>query len=185
MDNAEKTKIALAACAAHTEEYGTKIPDRVVQFWKSGEAFKLDMKCIPDGAFEIPGWGDGSKRLGLAVPSWPIQAGNALDDAIVGPDGDWEFAKLYLPLFHVEQSRFVVVRLDDPKCPVGFYDEECWDSDGDGYKKGVFMLAASLDQFVRGLVDLDEAECETEDHGDWDMEDEGEDDDDEESEDDE
>ena len=101
--------------------------------------------------------------------------------AMVVPDGEWEAARLYLPIFGVaDTTGCVVVRLDDPQGPVGWYEDGAHDKNGGPYKDGVYALAPSLSAFLETLVDADEDEedeNEDEDEGD---EDEGGDEEDEE-----
>ncbi len=152
MDVNKKIEIALKECERHTRVYGRKIPDRILRFWKTAEAFRYDKWCTVPGP-EIPNFGHKSMRLAVTVPSWEIQStAGGVDSAIVGPGGGWEQSKNFLPLFSAEQSRLVVVNLLKRQCPVGWYDEECWQKDGDGYVTGVYMLSPSLDKFLPSLV---------------------------------
>jgi hypothetical protein len=138
------------------------VPARIRDFWKKGEAKKYDGKCIPSGYVKLPGFEKGSFRLLTTVPSWDVQARVCLDDAVVGVDGEWAGAKQTIPLFLAEQSRFVVARLDDPRCPVGFFDEENHTEEDDGYRDGVFPIAKSLDALLQALVSLKQADFEAE-----------------------
>lgn len=163
MDVQEKIKIALAACKEHEEDFSTKVPKQIIEFWQSEDAFQYNRKCLPEST-ELPGFDPGSFRLVNTVPSW---SKTRLDDAVVGPDGDWEHAGKYLPLFMAEQSRYIVLRLDDPNGAVGWFEEETWDSDAEGYRDGVYMLSNSLEDFLKTLVDLEEAEWETDETFIW------------------
>jgi hypothetical protein len=162
MNDKEKTALALKFLDIHEEVYGTKVPKRLRDFWKKGEAKRHDRECLPAGFAEIPGFEAGSFRLLTTVPSWGIQSEVCLDDAVVGMDGEWKGAAKTIPLFLVEQSRFLVARLDDPRCPVGLFDEESWSEDGDGYQDGVFMIARSLDELLEALVSQKKADFEAE-----------------------
>jgi hypothetical protein len=158
----QKIDLVLSAYVVNADRYGNEAPRRLLDFWRKGEVFSYDRKCIPGGAFAIPGWGDGSKRLNVALPFWEVHGERGgLDSGIVGPDGDWKEATHFFPLFHVDSSRYVVANIDDPSCPVGFFDEEHWRDHGRGYVTGVYMLTKSLDEFLAKLVDRDTAEFET------------------------
>ncbi len=162
MDQSEKIRVAIQACAQHEEQYGEKVPDRLLQFWQTGEAFRYDRKCLPPDT-DIPGFETGSFRLAATVSSWDVQSSlGGLDDAVVGQHGDWTQAKKFLPLYMADQSRLIVARVDDPACPVGWFEEETWSSEGGDYDEGVYTLSSSLDAFLQTLVDLDEATFEVE-----------------------
>ena len=154
-----KLTLAQAALDHHERTYGATVPDRLRAFWQ-GEAFTYDRKCLP--RMKLPLLEEGTLRLALTVPSWSVQAElGGLDDAISGPDGEWRHAGTFVPLFLVEQSQYVVARLDEPQCPIGWYVDGMHDRDDDGHRDGVYQLAPSLDAFLAGLVDLDTADFET------------------------
>ena len=183
MKTAGRITLSLALLDQHRKKYGVRAPKRLVEFFESGAAFGYDEKCLPKGS-KMPGFEPGSFRLVVAPPSWEAMAEfGGLDEAVVGPEGDWEWAKNYVPIFQAEESRFIVVRLGDPKCPVGWFEEEAWDQDTKGYKEGVWPLAKSLDEFLKTLVTLDKVDFDTEvDEEVWDdvatlLEDEDDDDD--------
>lgn len=189
MKTPRRIELALSLLDAHKKKYGVRAPKRLVQFFESGSAFEYEEKCLPKGS-KVPGFEPGSFRLMVAPPSWEAMATfGGLDEAVVGPEGDWEYAKDFLPIFQAEQSRYLVVDLHDPKCPVGWFEEEAWDQETKGYKKGVWPMSKSLDEFLKTLVVLDKADFETEsDEETWDdvatlLEDEDEDDDDDDDED--
>jgi hypothetical protein len=191
MKTAGRIKLALALLDQHKKKYGVRAPKRLVAFFENGEAFNYEEKCLPKGT-KAPGFEPGSFRLVVAPPSWDAASTvGGLDDAVVGPEGDWEWAKDYLPIFQAEQSRYLVVRLGDPKCAVGWFEEEAWDQDTKGYKQGIWPMAKSLDEFLKTLVTLDKVDYETDiDEELWDevasaLEDEDEDDDDDDDDDDE
>jgi len=160
MDNDAKQNAALAACDTHEADYGVAAHSRLREFFSSAEAWGFDGRCLPPGT-ELPGMEPGSFRLRVTLPSWLAHTMDHLDDAVVGPDGDWEAAKQFLPVFHCDQGKYIVIRNDDGS--VGWFEEESWSSDGNGYRDGVFQLADSLEAFLNGLVDLDAADWETED----------------------
>jgi len=162
MDEQKKIAIALAALDEHESVYEMPVPERLRRFFRTGDAFTHHKKCFfPDPDVELPGFATGgSFRLALTVPSWITQASlGPCDDAIVGPRGDWIHVHKCLPLFALDQSGFIVARLDDPKCPIGFFEEGAWN--GTASHEGVRPLAASLDEFLVELVTLDEADFET------------------------
>lgn len=158
-----KTKIekALKALDRHVAEYKEQgyepiIPQRLKDFWKTGEAFKYDKLCLPADT-ELDGWEESSIfRLYLVAPMWDNML-LALDDGVVGPIGDWDKAYNYLPIFvgGVQGDFCIVVKLDDPKCPVGMFEEASCGDEDEGMIDGVAMLAPSLDVFLATLTDLD------------------------------
>jgi hypothetical protein len=161
MDLAEKTTLATGFVKLHGEQNDVEIPKRLLEFFKSGECWKYEGKVLPKA--ELPGFDPGSFRLTVVPPSWEVSASyGGLDDAIVGEDGEWESAPDYVPIFGTEQSKFFVVDVTDPKCPVGYFEEETWQEEGDGYVNGVFMISKSLDGFLKTLVDMKEADYEVE-----------------------
>jgi hypothetical protein len=191
MKTAARIELCLALLDSHRKKYRVRAPKRLVEFFESGAAFNVEEKCLPKGT-KLPGFEPGSFRLVVAPPSWEALASfGGLDEAVVGPEGDWEWAKDYLPIFQVEQSRYIVVDLLSAKAAVGWFEEEAWDQETKGYTKGVWPIAKSLDEFLKTLVTLDRADYETElSEETWDdvasvLEDDDEDDDENEDEDDE
>lgn len=163
----DKKAIARQALDQHPHHFGTTIPDRLRAFF-ADEAWTYDGKCLPPGT-KLPMMEEGSFRLLVTLPSWVVLGQLYCDDAIVGPDGEWESAKNHVPIFVCEQSKFIVYRLDDGT--VGWFEEASFDESDDGYREGVFLLADSLDAFLATLVELDEATWETEPYDDvWEME---------------
>jgi hypothetical protein len=177
MELEEKQAVAKALLERHTAIYA------------SASAFSMEGKCAK---LDVPGYEEGTFRLVACPPSWEAATATNLDDAVVGEDGEWEDAGSFVPIFNVDQSGYIVVKIDDPNLAVGFFNEENFREDGDGYKTGVFMLTKSLEEFRAALVSVDEDEADFEcevDEEIWDeigdeLE-EGEDDDDEEEEEDE
>src|SRR4051812_20434721 len=101
MDDKAKIAFALEVLDEYEDEWGHKVPARILKFWKSGEALRYDRKCIP-GGLKIPGWGSekSSFRLVPSIPSWDVLANcDGLDDAVVGVEGEWEHAGEFIPLF--------------------------------------------------------------------------------------
>ena len=166
MEIKTKTKLALKALKRHLkaykeEGYNPVIPKRLNDFWETQEAFKFDNLCFPKGTI-LPGWSDDCTfRLHLVAPIWD-NALLCLDDEVVGPLGDWEKAFNYLPIFvGGEQAEFcIVVKLDDDKCPVGYFEESnCLNDD---IEDGIHMLSPSLDDFLSKLTQIKEVSCEME-----------------------
>jgi len=168
MNVAAKRKAALAALDNHARRYKVEIPDRLKAFY-AGDFQAYDQHFAKG---EVEGWGGDTFQLALTPPTWL----NKDDDAINGPRGEWEEAKHYLPLFVTDQALYVVVNLEKPSCPVGWYHEETWDS---GPTEG----AKSLDAFLKSLTkkpDTDEpdsifrpADPDQEDHWEEDFSDDG------------
>lgn len=131
MTNDEKQAAALVACDNHGKDYGVTANARVRAFFESGEAWNYNRKCLPPGT-ELPMMEPGSFRLCLTLPSWLAHTLDYLDDAVVGPNGDWQAAGQYIPVFHCDQGKFIVMRNDDGS--VGWFEEETWSNDGDGYR---------------------------------------------------
>lgn len=154
----DKKAIALQALDQHPHHFGIAIPERLRAFF-TDEAWTYDGKCMPPGT-QLPMMEEGSFRLRVTLPSWVVLGELYCDDAIVGPNGEWESAKNHVPIFMCDQSKLVVYRLDDGT--VGWFEEECFDENDDGYREGVFHLADSLDAFLATLVELEKATWETE-----------------------
>lgn len=129
MNDKTKIKRALNALKNHPKIYKKEnikisIPDRLQVFWKTGEALRYDGLCLPKET-RLLGWdNDSTFELRLVSPRWDSML-LTLDDAVVGPIGDWKKAHNYLPLFvGGEQSEFcIVVKIDEPCCPVGLFEE--------------------------------------------------------------
>lgn len=136
MNTAEKRKAALAALDNHARRYKVEIPDRVKSFY----AGDFERYHLTYATAEPSGWSSTTFQVALTPPSWH----NKDDDAINGPDGEWEEAKHHLPLFVTDQALYAVVNLQEPGCPVGWYHEERW---ADGPSEG----AATLDAFLTAL----------------------------------
>ncbi|WP_125226077.1 SMI1/KNR4 family protein [Leptospira barantonii] len=160
MNTQDRIALALELLDRHEKLYKQKVPQRLRDFWKNGEFAKYE-NCFTK-YLKIP-QGSGSFQILTAVPSWEIQGQlGGLDSSIVDPNGDWEHAKKFIPLFHAEQDFFFVVRLDKADCPVGWYEEETWEEDGDGfagYKMGVYKIAKSLDEFLSLIRDSADGEA--------------------------
>jgi hypothetical protein len=162
MTDQDKIKLARRAFDQHEESYGQPIPPRLLRFWRSGAALRQHRKCLAEDT-KIPRFDPGSFRLVAVPPSWEVQsAAGGLDDAIVGPDGEWVHAGKFLPLFGCEQAALIVARLDSESCPIGWFEESSFHEEGPGYEDGVYLLSPSLGQFLETLVDLDDPtyECE-------------------------
>ena len=187
METEQKQQIAAALLERHADTFDVEIPKALQVFLASAGAFNCENKCAK---LSVPGWEPGTFRLVVAPPSWEAAAATDLDDAIVGEDGEWDHADRFVPVFRVDESSYIVVKVDDPKCPVGFFDEETFGEEGKGWDGGVFMLADSIASFRASLVDVDEGEADYETEPDdeiWDelaeeLEDEDEDDEDEDEE---
>lgn len=159
METDDKKRVAAELLEIHAETFDVEIPKRLSVFFASGAAFNCEGKCAK---LDVPGFEPGTFRLVCVPPSWEAAAAADLDDAIVGEDGEWEAAGDFVPIFAVDQSSYLVAKIDDPNCPVGFFDEETFRENGDGYVDGVYMIADSLDAFRASLVDEDSADYETE-----------------------
>jgi hypothetical protein len=159
MELEEKQEVAAALLERHAEIYGVTVPKKLVQFYASGAPFNFEGKCAK---LDVPGFEAGTFRLVACPPSWEAAAATSLDDAVVGEDGEWESAGAFVPIFSVEQSSFIVAKIDDANLAVGFFNEEEFREDGDGYVTGVFMIAKSLDAFRATLVDVDEEQADFE-----------------------
>lgn len=158
----KSAKIALAqrALDRHEKAFGRKIPDRIRKYWSTGEALEYEGLCLTNT--EVPSFGESSMQVRAAIPSWEVMGTSGGSDiGVVGPGGDWKGAANCIPLFHTEQSRFFVARIDDPKCPVGYYEDETFDDSSGGYQEGVYLIAKSLDAFVKSLKKVNEPDCET------------------------
>jgi hypothetical protein len=167
VDDREKASIALSALDEHEVVYEMPVPERLVRFFRTGDAFTHNKKCFfPDPDVKIPGHASvGSFRLIVTVPSWVSQAGfGACDESVVGRLGDWIHVHKCIPIFTLNEHAFIVARLDDPKCPVGYFEERCWNRTASD--EGVYALAASLDEFLVELVSLDDADIEAADASD-------------------
>jgi hypothetical protein len=141
----EKIAATKSACDGHEETYGIEIPKAVRDFVASGAAFEIDGKSWKDER------GD-TFRVRATLPSWEaLSSFGPLDDAVVGPDGDWKDAGRYLPLFLLGGSpRFLVVDLKSPTCAVGLFEEEAFGAKQARYEpQGV---AKSLDELGKSLV---------------------------------
>ena len=163
MASKKRIDAAVQACKGHARDFRIEVPERLIRFWSSGDAFRHDRACLPPDS-ELPLMQPGSFRLAITVPSWSAQSSfGPFDDAVVGKRGDWKGARLFLPLFAAE-SGVVVARLDSEDCPIGWFTEGMWDSDDldAGYRDGVYGLADSLDEFLKRLVALDRATWEHE-----------------------
>lgn len=166
MEFDEKQEVAAALLQRFADIYDVEIPKKLQVFFASGAAFNCEGKCAK---LDVPGYEPGTFRLVTVPPSWEAAAAANLDDAIVGEDGEWEDADRFVPIFGVDQSSYIVAKIDDPSCPVGFFNEENFREDGDGYTTGVYMIAKSLDEFRASLVEVGEDEADYETEGDDDL----------------
>ena len=167
MDEQQKILIALAALGEHEAIYEIPVPERIRRFFRTGDAFTHNKKCFfPDPDVEIPGFAEpGSFRLIVTIPSWATQAAlGPCDTTVVGPLGGWIHVHKVVPLFSLNKAAFIVAQLDDPKCPIGFFDESAWSRTASD--SGVYPIARSLDEFLVELVSLDEADYEAADPSD-------------------
>lgn len=166
MDDREKISIALSALDEHEVVYEMPVPERLRRFFRTGDAFTHNRKCFfPDPDMKFHDEAIGSFRLIVTVPSWVRQAAfGHCDESIVGPLGDWIHVHKCVPIFRLDQRAFIVVGLDDPKCPVGYFDERRWNRTASD--AGVYTLAASLDELLVELVTLDDADIEAADPSD-------------------
>lgn len=139
-------KLALGAIGHHERTYDVKVPKRLRDFYASTftdhHCKFVEPEEIPDGYGESVGF-----ELELVPPTWEDKD----DDAINGPDGEWEAAKHFLPIFVTNGQTWLVVDLRTPECAVGWYAEESFRNDDDGYKDGVLRAASSLDDFLKTL----------------------------------
>ena len=150
MDQQARAQLGSLVLKAQAATYGVEIPDRIKTLWESGEIFKYDGLVLENA--ELPGRVPGSTRFRVTVPCWLVHGGNgAFDDAIVGPRGEWKKAGVFVPLL-ANADGVIVVRVDNPELPIGWFVEESWRSKAAGFTDGVFMLAPSLDVFLKQLT---------------------------------
>lgn len=152
MNTKNKIELALQFLDRHEKVFGQKIPQRLREFWSNGEAEKFENTYTE--FLKTPNGLDGIFQVLLAIPSWEIQGNDGgIDISVVGPDGEWTNAKKFIPLFHAEQDRFFVVRIDRPECPVGYFEEEIFEWNDSGCKSGVYLLKKykSFDEFLSSL----------------------------------
>ncbi|PJZ30173.1 hypothetical protein CH378_09070 [Leptospira kmetyi] len=138
----------------HEKVFGQKVPQRLLEFWKDGEFEKFENGYTR--FIKTPLGPDGSFQLSSAVPSWEAMSDHCLDDAVVGPRGEWTNAKKFIPLFHADQSFFFVVKIDTPECSVGWFEEGALvgnKEDKNGYHSGVYLLTRTLDNFLATIGD--------------------------------
>ncbi|WP_125184811.1 hypothetical protein [Leptospira kmetyi] len=171
MNTNEKIELALRFLDRHEKVFGQKVPQRLREFWKDGEFEKFENGYTR--FIKTPLGPNGSFQLNSAVPSWEAMADHCLDDAVVGPRGEWTNAKKFIPLFHADQSCFFVVKIDTPECSVGWFEEEALagslgeGKEGNGYHSGVYLLTRTLDDFLATIgespnADEDEViECDS------------------------
>ena len=159
MELEEKQAVAAALLERHAAIYDVSIPKKLVAFYASCAAFNFEGKCAK---LDLPGYEAGTFRLVACPPSWEAASAVNIDDAIVGEGGEWEAAATFVPIFNVDQSGYIVAKIDDPNLAVGFFNEENFREDGDGYKTGVYMIAKSIDEFRASLVNVDEDEADFE-----------------------
>ncbi len=146
MNTNAKIEVMKAACDAHGQAYEITIPKRLLDFVSSGAAFEIDGRSWKDER------GD-TFRVRATIPSWEVLSSfGPLDDAVVGPDGDWKDAARYLPLFLLGGSpRFFVVDLKSPTCAVAIFEEEAFGAKQSRYEPQ--PIATSLDDLGKVLVD--------------------------------
>ncbi len=137
MNMADKRKAALSALENHARRYQVTIPDRLRAFY----AGDFEQYHLRFATAEPTGWGNTTFQVALTPPTWL----NKDDDAMNGPDGEWEDAKHYVPLFVTDQALYAVANLQQPDCPVGWYNEENW---SEGPSEG----APTLDAFLAALT---------------------------------
>ncbi len=160
----KQLELAQRALDEHQREYGVPVPASLRRLWSEGVPFAHDGKVYAPTR-ELPHFGSGTVRLRVTAPSWARQARlGGLDAGVVGVGGSWAGAARFLPLFHAEQSRLVVVRLDAPGLPVGWFDEESLGERAEGFHHGIFQLAPKLTEFLSHLEDAVTAQVETEPH---------------------
>jgi len=159
MDVETKQRVALALLERHAETFDVEIPKALVDFFESGAAFTCEALAPK---LSVPGWEPGSFQLAVAPPSWEAAAATDLDDAIVGDEGEWEHAGEFVPIFHVDESSYLVVKIDEPSCPVGFFNEETFREERNGFVHGVFMLGMGLGPFRTTLGRIADPDYPTE-----------------------
>ncbi|HEX4512697.1 MAG TPA: hypothetical protein VH054_04150, partial [Polyangiaceae bacterium] len=159
MELEEKQAVAKALLERHATIYDVAIPKKLGVLYASASAFSMEGKCAK---LDVPGYEEGTFRLVACPPSWEAATATNLDDAVVGEDGEWEAAGSFIPIFNVEQGGYIVAKIDDANLAIGFFNEENFREDGDGYKTGVYMIAKSLDEFRTSLVHVDEDEADYE-----------------------
>lgn len=138
--------VARLAMALHEREYGVTCPQRLKDFYAS--SFADHHLAFVEPSPQPSGYGPSvGFQLELVPPTWLDKD----DDAINGPDGEWEAAKHFLPIFVSNGQTWVVVDLRTPECAVGWYAEESFRKSNGGYKDGVLRAADSLDDFLASL----------------------------------
>jgi hypothetical protein len=168
-DVKQRQKWAIGALDAHEESYGREVTGALRKLWETGEPWKYAAATLNA---KIPGWGESSWQLLVAPPSWAAIEPLGLDDAVVGPRGDWTHAGDFLPIFRIkDETAFIVAALEPPHA-VGWFHEEAWQSTAGGYRDGVFVLADSLHGFLKTLGEAertaDDAEAGDDDDDTWD-----------------
>jgi hypothetical protein len=159
MKSANKIALARRALQRHGQAYGRRIPKRLWELWRTGEALKYDGKCVRENEVHDC---EMTWRLRPALPSWEVlgQRGG-LDIEVVGPRGEWKAAGDFIPLFHAGTHCFFVAKITDDRCPVGYFEEETFRSNGSGYDNGVVIVAKTLDRFLKSLEALDEPDVDS------------------------
>ena len=142
MNETEKTTLALRALKRHETAYGRKIPPRLETFWRTGEAFKFEGKCLTEDKIRDL---EMTWEVRAAVPSWEVlgQSGG-IDIGIEGPEGEWAEAGDFVPLFHTDDHFFFMAGIKDPQCPVYYFEEEL-------FSDPPIRVAKSLDAFLKML----------------------------------
>lgn len=152
MDIKARKAWAVSALGKHEQAYKAKVGDRLRRFWADGEAWKHQGAPL---VVKVPTIEPDRWVLRVAPPSWSACEELGLDDAVVGPIGDWKHAKGFLPIFEATGpgNVLVVASVADP-CWVGVFLEGMWSASkrtDDRMRDGVVQIAASLDDFLAGL----------------------------------
>jgi hypothetical protein len=153
----KRIAIALKALDRHAKAYGVPIPAAVRAFVKQGKLFELEGRSVVGN--------EESFQVRAVRPTWLDQEG--LDDAVVGPKGDWSAAGRYLPLFELGDCRFIVVDMKDKALSVGLFHEEEVGGRGNAWKPD--RLAKSLADLAKKLKKVEDPTepLDFEDDGIW------------------
>ena len=142
--------LSRCACnqARHQKEYGRAVAGKLVELWSKANPWKHEGSKLQA---KVPGFQSKSWRLSVVPPSWSALEDFGLDDAVVGPEGDWTHAGDFVPLFAAGEDEGLIVAAVAAPHAVGWFNEASWDSKSKGYQNGVFLLADSLESFLAGL----------------------------------
>jgi hypothetical protein len=152
MDTKARKAWAASAVGKHERAYKAKVGERMRRFWAEGEAWRYQGAPL---VVKVPTIESDRWVLPVAPPSWMVCEEIGLDDAIVGPGGEWKHAKKFLPIFEATGpgNVLVVASVADP-CWVGVFVEGLHSSSkrvDERLRDGVVQIAPALDGFLAGL----------------------------------